>query len=824
MIKRILPIYKTGWFYLILLFWGVLYYSVSVGGLNGINQLNINLLEKITTDDSKNNSAFVNKASSLVATDILTLHASFDEDEVTDLIKLLAYHPNSQIVLQGVQSKAFINKLRQYLIKKPSKNKIIIESAHLLSAQPLTVSSAMFLSSVLNWFRFEQSPNTVVHVSKYFIYTPFLLNTRQSYPLVWQHENETYLSLPSELLRQLTLKNELTLKQRWQLSLISNSKSLAFPLGFLGDVFTSGNAYNVQNMMLNKYAQHNLLVNDEQIAEVNNTHTKENNIPSIKQFISKQKAYTTSTLSFKENYKVIIITNNQHKVDDHLTPLLIKLADNNYLSQSFITLLVFWFLLVVGFVLIWLIKALAIKQQKIAIVIYIITLLILQVLMFNQQQWLEVIPVIIAIIGTWALLKAYEKEVQLVEYGFIPPHKQKSAQLTTIDKTTNPAKNKTSSKVSDEVKATTTKTNEQAVISKNQQLYKSPQNFSPAATLAPEVTGWGHLVKEMTPNNKASNKANNPPKKPNSNEQADLAKTLVITASEKKNKQTVNQDLDVESFGRYQIEGILGKGAMGIVYQGVDPKINRHVAIKTLQLENDLDANESTEAKERFFREAQTAGGLSHANIVTIYDVGEENNLGYIAMDLLTGAPLSVFTQVGQTLPVPLIYKLLIQITDALDYAHNQNVVHRDIKPGNIIYDDDLLKVTVTDFGIAYVSDHSKTRTGVIMGSPYYMSPEQILGLKVDGRSDIFSLGVTFYQLLTGHLPFEGESIATVAYQITKAKPIAVNQHNPELPPSAQRIINKSMHKDMEKRYQSMSEFKLALVNALKRDFKITVN
>jgi serine/threonine protein kinase len=311
----------------------------------------------------------------------------------------------------------------------------------------------------------------------------------------------------------------------------------------------------------------------------------------------------------------------------------------------------------------------------------------------------------------------------------------------------------------------------------------------------------------------------------------ELEQTLVILDSPQSRTQQkvqsqakISHHLTVENFGRYQVEGILGKGAMGIVYQGVDPKINRHVAIKTLQLSDDIDSVEFGEAKERFFREAQTAGGLSHANIVTIYDVGEDNHLGYIAMDLLTGAPLSLFTQPGQILPTPLVYQLLIQITDALDYAHNQNVVHRDIKPANIIYDDDLLKVTVTDFGIAYVSDNSKTRTGIIMGSPYYMSPEQILGLKVDGRSDIFSLGVTFYQLLCGHLPFEGESIATVAYQITKAKAIAVNQHNKNLPASAMRICNKAMHKDIEKRYQSMAEFKLALTSALKKDFKVSTN
>jgi serine/threonine protein kinase len=306
-----------------------------------------------------------------------------------------------------------------------------------------------------------------------------------------------------------------------------------------------------------------------------------------------------------------------------------------------------------------------------------------------------------------------------------------------------------------------------------------------------------------------------------SSQSDDLDATMVVTSEQAQAMAlTKKQGFQATSFGRYEVEGVLGKGAMGIVYQGVDPKINRHVAIKTLQLNTQESAEEYKEAKNRFFREAQTAGGLSHSNIVTIYDVGEEGDLGYISMDLLTGAPLSEFIKPENLLPPALVYQLMIQITDALEYAHTQNVVHRDIKPANVIFDDDLFKVTVTDFGIAYVSDNSKTKTGVIMGSPYYMSPEQILGLKVDGRSDIFSLGVTFYQLLSGILPFQGESIATVAYQITKSKATAVNQVNSKLPASAQRITNKAMHKDINKRYQTMGEFQLALENALKRDFK----
>ena len=310
----------------------------------------------------------------------------------------------------------------------------------------------------------------------------------------------------------------------------------------------------------------------------------------------------------------------------------------------------------------------------------------------------------------------------------------------------------------------------------------------------------------------------------NAFEHDDLEATMVLSSqddlAQTQAKLSVTQAFKPQHFGRYQVEGLLGKGAMGIVYRGVDPKINRHVAIKSLQLSDSVDQEEVSQAKQRFFREAETAGGLSHANIVTIYDVGDEGSLGYIAMDLLTGAPLSHFIHTDKLLPTPLVYQLMIQITDALEYAHRQSVVHRDIKPGNIIYDDDLQKATITDFGIAYVTDNSRTSTGVIMGSPYYMSPEQITGGSIDGRSDIFSLGATFYQLLSGQLPFEGDSVVSVAYQISNAKQIKVTEHNVNLPPSAARITNKALQKDATKRYQSMQEFKQALINALKRDFK----
>jgi len=754
MIQRILPIYQTGWFYLLLLFWGMSTWYISNGGLNQANQININLLEYLTPENETSQ-----KSTTLAETDVLTLQSSFNESDIGAIKSLLSYNPDSQITLLGQQSKAFMTKLEQYLSSSPRSHKITIATNNNYSGQAVKIQSTMIFSGILNWLRFSQPDNAKKINSPHFIYSPLLINQRQSYSLLWQQQGETYLSLPAEILKQLTESNELLLNQSWQLNLTSKEASLQenkFSLGFFSDIFTAGDAYNINQYNQNRQRHNNL---------------EKNHLSSIDLFI-KQSYGTSAARSSSPQYKVIIIADRDIYTYEHklLKPLLIKLTQDNYLSQTILTILLAWVLVAIGLTLSWLMRHLPLKQQLTALMSYALALLVLQYFKYNQQQWFEIFPIYLLVAGSWLLLLAYQKEYSL----FLTILDGQSKQLRVTPKPI----------------AVTAK---KAAPSKSKQVYKSPQNFSPTAK----------IIKQPAP-------------------EEDLEQTLVLVESQIKNQTTMSHHLTVDNFGRYQVEGILGKGAMGIVYQGVDPKINRHVAIKTLQLSDEIDSTEFTEAKERFFREAQTAGGLSHANIVTIYDVGEENNLGYIAMDLLTGAPLSLFTQPGQTLPVPLVYKLLMQITDALDYAHKQNVVHRDIKPANIIYDDDLLKVTVTDFGIAYVSDNSKTRTGIIMGSPYYMSPEQILGLKVDGRSDIFSLGVTFYQLLCGQLPFEGESIATVAYQITKAKAVAVNQHNTRLPSSALRITNKAMHKDIEKRYQTMAEFKLALVNALKRDFKIT--
>ena len=259
--------------------------------------------------------------------------------------------------------------------------------------------------------------------------------------------------------------------------------------------------------------------------------------------------------------------------------------------------------------------------------------------------------------------------------------------------------------------------------------------------------------------------------------------------------------------GRYQVEKELGKGAMGVVYLGRDPKINRVVAIKTMALSQEFDADELTEVKERFFREAETAGRLNHPNIVTIYDAGEEHDLAYIAMEFLKGKDLTSHTKGNALLPVKTVLEIIAKSADALDYAYTQNVVHRDIKPANIMYDPDKGEIKVTDFGIARITDSSKTKTGMVLGTPSYMSPEQLSGKKVDGRSDLFSLGVTMYQLLAGQLPFQADSMATLMFKIANEAHAPVTLFRGELPASIDTVIEKAMQKDPEQRYQRGGEF-----------------
>ena len=263
--------------------------------------------------------------------------------------------------------------------------------------------------------------------------------------------------------------------------------------------------------------------------------------------------------------------------------------------------------------------------------------------------------------------------------------------------------------------------------------------------------------------------------------------------------------------GRYQIEKELGKGAMGVVYLGKDPKIGRTVAIKTLALKNEFEGEELADARARFFREAETAGRLQHQNIVTIFDAGEEHDLAYIAMEFLKGKDLVDHAKVGQLLPVGQVLSIIRRVALALDYAHHQGVVHRDIKPANIMFEAASDSVKVTDFGIARVTDASKTKTGIVLGTPSFMSPEQIAGKPVDGRSDLYSLGVTLYQMLSGRLPFEAASLTQLMYKITNTEPADLRQYTDNLSPELERVILTCLAKKPGQRYQTGGELASAL-------------
>ena len=263
------------------------------------------------------------------------------------------------------------------------------------------------------------------------------------------------------------------------------------------------------------------------------------------------------------------------------------------------------------------------------------------------------------------------------------------------------------------------------------------------------------------------------------------------------------------NLGRYALISELGRGAMGVVYLGKDPKIQRSVAIKTMRFD-EVDPDELAEVKGRFFREAESAGQLSHPNIVTIYDAGEEQGLAYIAMELLEGASLKDWCRKGNLLPVRRVLEIGAQVSEALDYAHRRGIVHRDIKPANIMMTKEGT-VKVADFGIARLSSSSKTQTGVLLGTPSYMSPEQLAGSTVDGRSDLFSLGVVLFELLTGEKPFQGESIATLMFKIAHKPHQSASRIRQDLPQYCRAIINRALQKDPAKRYQSGAELAKAL-------------
>ncbi|MET0657904.1 MAG: serine/threonine-protein kinase [Steroidobacteraceae bacterium] len=263
--------------------------------------------------------------------------------------------------------------------------------------------------------------------------------------------------------------------------------------------------------------------------------------------------------------------------------------------------------------------------------------------------------------------------------------------------------------------------------------------------------------------------------------------------------------------GRYEIERELGKGAMGVVYLGRDPKINRVVAIKAIPLAEEFEEEDLAEARARFFREAEMAGRLNHPAIVTVYDAGEDQGLAYIAMEYLRGQHLSHFADAARLLPPKNVMMLAARVADALHYAHRQNVVHRDIKPANIMFNPDADELKITDFGIARLTDASRTKTGIVLGTPSFMSPEQLEGRSLDGRSDLFALGVSLYQLLTGQLPFRADSMPRLMQKIATEPHAPINVARPDLPACIVGIIDKTLSKNPEDRYQNGAELAAAL-------------
>jgi tRNA A-37 threonylcarbamoyl transferase component Bud32 len=265
-----------------------------------------------------------------------------------------------------------------------------------------------------------------------------------------------------------------------------------------------------------------------------------------------------------------------------------------------------------------------------------------------------------------------------------------------------------------------------------------------------------------------------------------------------------------ERFGRYEILSELGRGAMGVVYKARDPKINRVVAVKTISLAGQS-PEEEIEYRERFFREAEAAGRLSHPGIVTIFDMGEEpdTHAPYIVMEYVGGQSLDkLLSQDGHKLPVGTALQLALELAEALDCAHGQGVVHRDLKPANVLLTEDG-HAKIADFGVAKLNLANHTLAGRALGTPAYMSPEQLNGENVDGRSDLFSLGVVLYTVLTGYRPFQGNSAVTVSFKVVNREPIAATLLNSELPPGLDYIISRAMAKDPAERYQRGMEMVL---------------
>ena len=268
-----------------------------------------------------------------------------------------------------------------------------------------------------------------------------------------------------------------------------------------------------------------------------------------------------------------------------------------------------------------------------------------------------------------------------------------------------------------------------------------------------------------------------------------------------------------ERLGRYVIEKRIGRGAMGAVYLAKDPRINRAVAVKAIPIEKEFEDEELKEARLRFYREAESAGRLTHPNIITVFDAGEDKGLAYIAMEYVPGISLRSFTDPKRLLAPKRAMELAAATAEGLDYAHNQGVIHRDIKPANLLYNPKDGSIKISDFGVARMTDNNKTKTGIVLGTPMYMSPEQLGAENLTGLSDLFSLGVTLYELLVGEVPFQATNIAVLMTKITTEDPAPISSRRAGIPPSVDAVLAKALAKRPQDRFSCGAEMAIALRN-----------
>jgi hypothetical protein len=268
------------------------------------------------------------------------------------------------------------------------------------------------------------------------------------------------------------------------------------------------------------------------------------------------------------------------------------------------------------------------------------------------------------------------------------------------------------------------------------------------------------------------------------------------------------------TLGRYRIIEELGRGNMGCVYVAHDPEIDRQVAIKTIRSLAEIPVHERQEARERFLREARSIGRLQHPGIITVYDVGEADDQLYLAMELLQGTTLDHFCSADNLLPVKTVIEMVAGIGEALDYAHAQGIIHRDIKPANLMRVGDT-SVKIMDFGLARPSEAQLTQDGTLLGTPSYMSPEQIRGAELDGRSDLFSLGVVLFELLTGERPTKGESVSAIIYEIINEPAPVAAEVSSRVSTALSKVLHKALTKKRAERFATGEEFALALRQAL---------